>query len=455
MRRAPAVTNASFSLEHQCPQCGAPVSLEETDRIFMCPYCHVRHFLHSPGYFRYYLPPLQNNAGDVLYIPYWRFKGLKITIQSNMTKRDIVDRSLCSIPCKGVSPSLGFRTQTLTMRFVEPETPGQFLPPAMQLGDFLKTLETNIPAPVNPGKRVVEQSISMLFVNGVAVPDMPLPEITETVSVIFIGEVVSCIWAPFFIRETMLFDGISGAPLGPAQEEWSAMFTKRDGAAAVSSGNASGGVYKTDFIPALCPKCGWNLQGDRQSCMLVCGQCLCAFEPSKQRLAPIEFSVSWPISQAGLWLPFWRITVECSNAQFSSIADFYRFAGIPRPIRPADEKRTFYFWVPAFKSNPDFFFKLGKLFTLQFGEIERPLAAPSPLYPVTLPAEEAFQSIPALLVEAAPARKRIIPLIKTATFSLKSSSLVFVPFVDRGSELIQSYCNIAVNKNALRVGKGL
>jgi DNA-directed RNA polymerase subunit RPC12/RpoP len=42
-----ASTMNGVYLSHQCPQCGAPVQLEETDRIFSCPFCQVRLFIHA------------------------------------------------------------------------------------------------------------------------------------------------------------------------------------------------------------------------------------------------------------------------------------------------------------------------------------------------------------------------------------------------------------------------
>ena len=56
-------------LSHQCPQCGAPVELDETDRIFACPSCQVRLFIHAGGPLRYYLKPgddVQDAPDEVL-----------------------------------------------------------------------------------------------------------------------------------------------------------------------------------------------------------------------------------------------------------------------------------------------------------------------------------------------------------------------------------------------------
>ena len=92
---------------------------------------------------------------------------------------------------------------------------------------------------------------------------------------------------------------------------------------------------------------------------------------------------------------------------------------------------------------------------MQQGDIEKPTLAPASLYPVTLPMSEAFQNIPVLLAEMAPTKKKMVTLLRGIQFTLKESSLVFVPFIDRGSEFVWPQGAMAINKNALRVGKGL
>jgi hypothetical protein len=464
MRRAAAVTAGSFALEHQCPQCGAPVSLEETDRIFACPYCRVRHYLYTPDYFRYYLPSGRTDNQTVFYLPYWRYKGMKIDIQTNTTKRDLIDRSFCATPCANVPMTLGYRSQTLKMKFVEPETPGRFLPPTTPLLDFLKMRENNLRPDAFvevSGTKTVWQSIGGIGrgLTGIASePDVVVSQIQETILQLFVGDVVSLIYAPFFLSDAMLFDGISGDRLGPAPALAKSSGNVPSGGGATRSGTGGstfGVVNGTWFLPALCPVCGWDLQGEKESCLMVCPQCRSAWNPSENGLKAVDVDISFSLPSADVWVPFWRIAVECSIAPLASIADFYRLAGIPRMILPADEEQPFHFWIPAFKSNPELFLKLGKIFIMQQGKIEKPSAAPSPLYPVTLPLAEAFQGIAAFVTDMAPARKKIIPIVKSAQFSIKNSSLVFVPFVERGSEYVQPSCNVAINKNALRVGRAL
>jgi hypothetical protein len=112
-------------------------------------------------------------------------------------------------------------------------------------------------------------------------------------------------------------------------------------------------------------------------------------------------------------------------------------------------------WIPAFKANPELFFRLGKQMSILQGEIQKSDTLPENFYPVTLPASEAFQSLPVMLGEIAVAKKKAFPFIIKAAFSLRSATLAFVPFVPCGAELVQPQSTIAINKNALAWARGI
>ncbi len=451
------MNEASFAIERQCPQCGAPVSLEETDRIFMCPYCRVRHFIYSRDYFRYYLPPLSTAGAEILYAPYWRFKGMKLIICGNMTKHDIVDRSFCSIPEAGLPQSLGFLTQTLKMKFVEPETAGRFLAPTTPITNFLKILEMNTETWAY--KSITQSSnlsINMWYAWGNSYIPI-LKGIIEIIRSLFIGEVVSLIYAPFFIRDGTLCNGITGEAVS-SKGGAPAVSLSSAGNDEVPSRGGGGGrepTGKTVFVPALCPECGWDLQGEKDSHMMECGQCRRFWMPSERGLAAVEFSVPFSMEKADLWVPFWRMEAGCSNVPIRTIAEFCRLAIIPRTIMPADENEPFFLWTPAFKSYPDLFLRLGKIFTMRHETVEKPSSAPSPLHSVTLSASDAFQRFPALLAELTSDRKKITHVIKSYTFCMKSASLVFVPFIDKGTEFIHPHYDTVIFKSALSAGRSM
>jgi len=75
------VNGSNFQIEQQCPQCGAPIILDEADRILSCKFCRTRVYLAAQDYFRFYIPPAEGISETIYFIPYWRIKGLSYTIQ--------------------------------------------------------------------------------------------------------------------------------------------------------------------------------------------------------------------------------------------------------------------------------------------------------------------------------------------------------------------------------------
>jgi DNA-directed RNA polymerase subunit RPC12/RpoP len=475
----------ALTLEHQCPQCGAPVSLGEADRLLTCPYCHVRHLLFASDYFRYYLPPRKDFGREVFYIPYWWCRGLRVVIQGMNVKYNAIDRSLCALmqanpsqagrqsfdakfadPALSYVPiSLGLRSQTLTLKFAESSLSSVCFSPRLDVSDFIATLKRAPPIismlPVagsgvrdglfgfsltskklstvlsmeQPAQNSLEDRLLADMVElGLDDRADPMPDPYCE----FIGETVSLVYSPFFIVDSLLFDAVTGEKVGSAAGLDPARYLQ----------NAP--FPKTDFYPALCPDCGRDLKGEKESCMLACDQCRRVYAPSGTGLTGEEYSVAWPIPKADVWLPFWRIAAECTGGSLWSVADFYRFTGTPKPILKQDEDRPFHFMIPAFHAHPELFVKLSKLFTLYIGEIEEPPHALKPHYPISMPASEAFESIPSLLVQTAPAKKKMVERIGGSSFSMKSASLVFVPFEEKHSEYYQPRCNVAISRNALR-----
>lgn len=179
---------SSLSLSHQCPQCGAPVELEETDHIFACPFCQVRLFIHAHGPLQYYMKPRIKAPGTLIYVPYWRLRGTAYVLDSESMQHKILDSSLLATSSPCLPPSLGLRTQALALHFVEPETPGYFLRPGFPSAGFKKKLLNAV-----PGLRPVHG-----------------PKLTSCV-----GDALSLVFLPVF-QDKELTDGITGQTIGPA-----------------------------------------------------------------------------------------------------------------------------------------------------------------------------------------------------------------------------------------------
>src|SRR3972149_6420880 len=72
----------SWQIDHQCPQCGAPVTLDEADRLLLCPFCRTKLYLVVSDHFRYCIPAPEATSRDIIYLPYWRLKGLSFAVSN-------------------------------------------------------------------------------------------------------------------------------------------------------------------------------------------------------------------------------------------------------------------------------------------------------------------------------------------------------------------------------------
>ena len=113
--------NFEFLIEYQCPQCGAPAILTETDRLFTCEFCRVRSYLLPGDYFRYTLPTKVPAGKDIIYFPHWRFKGLLFSCVRRGVQEKLMNITYQAIESQCFPLSLGFRDQVLKMQFASPK----------------------------------------------------------------------------------------------------------------------------------------------------------------------------------------------------------------------------------------------------------------------------------------------------------------------------------------------
>lgn len=398
---------SGYHLTHQCPQCGAPVELEETDRIFSCPFCQVRLFIHADGPFHYLLKPRIAHPGTLIHVPYWRFRGNAFVLGPESTQHRILDSSLLAVDNPALPPSLGLRAQAMTLSFVEPTTQGLFLPPTMPSADFKTRLLRLVP--------------------GLAA--QAGPRLTACV-----GDTLSLIYQPVF-QSHELVDGITGEHLGPA-----------------SLDPARGGEPASHlrFAPTLCPRCGWDLTGDRQSLVQTCLHCDTAWKPGPHGGKPVTPHFLPSREKPDIYLPFWNLRVRARGFRLQTWADLIRLTNLPRVLLPWMESTAFSFRVPAFKIRPGLFLNLAAQVSLyQPHAPERETLPRTPLHPVTLPREEAFDAVPVVLGRLAPARKNLFPRIQGGSLGLAEASIEYLPFVEGPREFVQPEMNMAIQKNAL------
>jgi len=388
-----------LTVEQECPQCGAPIGLEETDHLIQCPYCSVKSFLFAPDYFRLVLPHKAPDK-DIIYAPYLRFKGNTYACQGQAIGHRIIDITHLGTPVKGLPISLGLRPQAMKMRFVTPDTAGSFLRCSLKMADVLSKV----------GKHT--SGTGQLFHRA------------------YIGETVSLIYLPLFVQKETVFEFGSTAekPLR----------------------------WKLTFMSTLCPQCGWNLEGDRDSVVLTCNNCNTAWGASEGKFVRVDLGVVPGQGDKTVYLPFWKITARAEGIEINSFADFIRVTNQPKVVQEDWENQDMSYWCPAFKIRPRIFLRLLSQLTVSQKDFETDETIPRQgLYPVTMPQSEAAQSMKLALANSAMTKRDTFPMLPQVRFAIKDSILLYLPFTDKGHDMVQEQMGVSINKKSLEYGRHL
>ncbi len=409
----------AFIVEHQCPQCGAPARLQEADRLIRCPYCRVGSYLTTPGHFRYVLPSRAPENADLIWFPYWRLKGMLFTCTAGGIQERFVDVSYQAISMAAVPPSLGFRSQTQKLRFALPDNcRGAFLRPRME----------------------PRQSLQL------ALNQFGGPKI-RTLHQEYIGETLSLIYAPFYYKHG-LYDALLNEPLPMTDSE-----TQGD----LGRLPAEDARWPLEFVPTLCPSCGWDLDGSGDSLVLTCPNCQRIWQPRGADLKEVRAAHQTENDdRTDIYLPFWRIRAQVSGADLDTYADLVKLANLPKVIRPGWEKRQFYFWSPAFKVRPRRFLGLATGMTLAQPEGPwQPRPPRGETYPVNLPPSEAAQTLKLSVARFLRPRQKLVSLLPGIQVRPRSFVLVYIPFRKGHHELINDRLKLALSKNMLSLAHNL
>lgn len=399
----------TWQIEHQCPQCGAPVILEETDRIFLCPYCRTKLYLIPNDYFRYFIAPADATSREIIYIPYWRLKGLSFSIQHSEVSHRFVDTNILALTFPGVPSSLGLRPQVFRLKFASPEISGTFFNPQISVREVMDHF---------------------------GAPD-PL-SIYHT----FIGETVNLIYSPMYLENNVLYDSILKRPVYTLETGDSEnLMASR----ASSRGNIS-------FISTLCAQCGWDLQGEKDAMVLICRNCDSAWSCRGNAFTNVAYAIMANGESVSHYLPFWRMRARIEGIRLESYGDLIRAGNLPKAITRTFEETPLYFWCPAFKVNPALFLRWARQMTVsQPEEKSRELSQGMSLYPATLPISEAEESIMITIADIITV-KRIIPLLPEIRIHVNEFLLVYHPFTSRQSELVHATMKLSIDKRSLAYG---
>ncbi len=417
----------NIQVEQPCPQCGGAVTLSVSDRLLTCPYCGVKNFLQTSGPFRYALPNrvTPEKQDQLLYAPYLRFKGNIFSVTESGIAHKVLDTTQDGCTMPGLPPSLGLRPQAMKLERLHSKTKGRFLPVSVKIQKVFEKA-ARLQAIFNKGEEVYHRA--------------------------YIGEILSYIYLPLLPRDEGLFDAVLGEPLDGADPSFFR----------ASSGTAFKPNWQMKFLATLCPRCGWNLEGEGDCLVLTCDNCDTAWRIDGNGLERIPCAVVLGGPDTALYLPFWKIKVTLPSVGILSFADFIRRTNQPLVPRKEWENQAMCFWIPAFKLRPKIFLRTGKQIIISqwrlppAGQAKNIRAVPaSALYPVTLPLGEARQSLKVMLAASAANKRAVFPHLPRVRPENISASLVFLPFMDRHHDWVQEQTGTVITKSVLHFGRNL
>lgn len=412
-----------LSIEQRCPQCGAPVSLPETDLLLTCDYCGVKSFLLAGTGRRYVLPAKAHNspAGeDLLYAPYLRFRGTIFMVTEQGIVHRVVDTTQkgCSLDC--LPPSLGLRPQAMHLSRIEPRLQGLFLPLTVKASIILK--------------RAAQVSDMVSGANGLMYHRA------------YIGETLSFIYLPLLQKGKTVIDAVVGRPL--TDNEATGLLARQ--------GKPYSPNWRQRVLGTVCPGCGGLLDGEGDCLVLTCTNCDRAWEFTGRELTEVVWSAVRSKVNAERWLPFWKVAVDLPTLGIASFADFIGRTNQPFVIKPQWREERMSFWIPAFKLQPRIFLKTATRVSVKQFMMEEEPGRPRPgLMPVTLPRTEARQAVKVTLASAAVNRKSLCPLLPQVKLKEVDINLVYLPFLESGYDIIQEQTRAVISKSAVRGGRRL
>jgi hypothetical protein len=371
----------------------------------------------TDDFFRYLLPHSSNESKNIVYFPYWRFKGMLFFCGPSGILNRFVDVSHQAIDAPSFPSSVGVRSQAMKLRFATADTDGRFLKPRQSFDKFLNTFQERF------GK------------------SLPKPILHQS----NIGETLSLIYSPFYLTDR-LHDAILCKPVSTKLPE---DFNIDD----FSEDHPHGYIR---FVSTLCPNCGWNLEGERDALVLSCKNCNSTWYPVGKKLKQLKFSHFSGKKNEAIYLPFWRIKADISGINLESYADLIAVANLPKVVQSGWKDIPFRFWSPAFKVRPKVFLQLASQTTLS--QPCKKLISELPdarIYPTTLPIKEALESLKIILADFMKPRRTLVERLPGTRIDPKSVSLVFMPFKEGHHEFIQPDFQLTINKNVLALSKNL
>lgn len=413
-----------LTIEQKCPSCGASIVLKEDDRVIRCMYCDVRNFRLERTAARYLLPAKflsQHDASEIFFTPYLRFKGSIFYVQGAEVRHKIVDTSRLGIEADSMPVSLGLRPQ------------------AMRLSPVVSTVKGSFIRQTVPTKTVFAQAAMVTELFGER-------NDRSVYHRAFIGETISLIYQPCYLRQQTVYDAVDNQPLGNRH-----YFENHLVKACPSQAS-----WEPQFISTLCPECGGPLAGERDSRVLNCPNCETFWQESGGSFHPLQWQAVESADPTARFLPFWQITFTTQGLNLQSYGDYLRLANPPVVFGDRFDATPLSFLIPAFKINPKAFLQVASQLTVaqwklpdgRKGRITNP-------HPVNLGHQEAVEAIKSVLAATAANKKdRLFMLAKTVV-EVRQYKLLYLPFIEQPHDLVQEHTLATVLAAALRFGRSL
>jgi hypothetical protein len=375
----------------------------------------VKNYLIAPDGFHMQLPR-RTEGRRVIFVPYFRFKGTVFTCDEAKITYRIIDVTSPGVSVPGLPPSLGLRPQAMKLRFLTAAAHGRIARCTITGNDMQHMIE-----------RITSSSRSGTRFHRV-----------------FIGEVLSRIYLPLYLHHGKVFDAVTDTPLPCRVREEELLNSK---------GSETDRRYTISFLPTLCPLCGWNLEGERDSVVLACRHCSTFWEVRRNTFSPVQYASVRGNGAPVVFLPFWKTTAKVEGFDIRSYADFIRITNQPKVITKEWEDREMEYWSPAFKVRPRIFLRLSRRLTISQTAFTLEDSFPgNHLYPVTMPGKEASQSLKLILAVCALTKEALYPELPRMEITAHASTLVYLPFLERGQELVQPHLRMSIYRQTLAYG---
>jgi hypothetical protein len=332
-------------------------------------------------------------------------------------KHRFSDVSYQAVEAMPLPLSVGVRSQALKLKFVTPETKGHFLTPTVSYAQALEKVAQRMNA----------------F----------LPK--SLLHMAHIGETFSMLYAPYYVKQG-LYDAIINRPMAsqpPPDFDLQSYPGEK----------ANGGIQ---FLATLCPDCGWDLQGARDSLVLDCRNCSTVWKPSHNGLKKIAVAHVACADGDAIYLPFWRIEADVTGFDLNTYADLVKLANLPKVVQHHQTDDAFYFWGLAFKVRPQNYLNLATRMTLAQPSGDMLDQPPTQrMHPVNLPLQEAIETMKLTLANFVKPRQLVADYLPAVEIRPRRFLLAYIPFVEKPHELVHPSLHLAINKNQLKLAHNL